>query len=98
VICPQLDPRFALAACRGQDPELFFPSKGDDVRPARAICSGCLVLDPCREWALAHELMGIWGGLTACERRKERAARGLRCTEPEHIDRANLSPLPTVAM
>lgn len=63
----------ARAACRDVDPELFFPS--GDARPARLqeqralqVCSGCPVREPCREWALALQPVGVWGGTTAVQR------------------------------
>ena len=66
----------ARAACRGADPELFFPIGRDDVdRPeidaAKEICAGCSVLDECLAYALTtHQPDGIWGGLTTSERRR----------------------------
>ena len=71
--CDGLDWR-ANAACRGTDPELFFPD--DDSGPARArikqaktICRGCPVSVSCLNWALTSgEEGGIWGGLTEAER------------------------------
>jgi WhiB family redox-sensing transcriptional regulator len=48
-----------------------------EVRLARRRCTGCPVWRECREYALANgEGEGIWGGLTARERRalvKQRA-------------------------
>lgn len=35
---------------------------------AKAICSHCPVQIACREWALANEQFGVWGGTTARER------------------------------
>ena len=77
----------ARAACRGTDPELFFPIGRDDVdRPeidaAKEICAGCPVLDDCLDYALAtHQPDGIWGGLTTSERqrlaRRRARARGV---------------------
>ncbi len=70
------------AACRvGVDPELFFPAteRGAEhdaqVSAARAVCTGCPVLAQCREWALAGLPDGVAGGMTATERRTERARR-----------------------
>lgn len=63
------------AACRGTDPELFFPVGRDDVeRPetdaAKEICAGCPVVDECLAYALTtRQPDGIWGGLTTSERR-----------------------------
>lgn len=65
-----------LAACKGVDPELFFPERGDDTRPAKAICRGCDVRFECLEFALAGaEKFGVWGGLSERERRRIRRAR-----------------------
>lgn len=63
------------AACRGEDPELFFPVGRDDVdRPeidaAKEICDRCPVLDECLDYALqTRQPEGIWGGLTSTGRR-----------------------------
>jgi WhiB family transcriptional regulator, redox-sensing transcriptional regulator len=70
------------AACRRSDPELFFQD-GDigsarvTIKEAKLICRGCPVNAACLSWALASgEQAGIWGGLTADERRRLfRAAR-----------------------
>lgn len=60
------------ASCRGGDPAvvaLFFPAKGNQLRKAQAICSGCPVRTPCLEHALDRpELTGIWGGTTDTDR------------------------------
>ena len=67
-----------LAACRGEDPELFFPVGNDGpalIQQALAItvCRRCPALIQCRTWALAAgETAGVWGGLTADERRAAR--------------------------
>jgi WhiB family redox-sensing transcriptional regulator len=61
----------AHAACRGMGPELFFTERGEDVRPAKAICSGCPVAVPCGAAAGEH---GIWAGTSARERNQARRA------------------------
>ena len=71
------------AACRDEDPELFFPigSTGPalvQLQQAKAVCAGCQVQSVCLEWALAAGVEhGVWGGLGEEERRslKRRAAR-----------------------
>ena len=62
------------ALCREVDSgDLFFPEKGDSPRAAKRICANCEVRDECLTWAINHnEAWGIWGGLTALERRKLR--------------------------
>ena len=64
------------AACRGKDPELFYPAGTTGPAPvqadlAKAICHRCPVLDNCLQSALdTREDWGIWGGTTPTERRK----------------------------
>jgi WhiB family redox-sensing transcriptional regulator len=71
-----------LAACRDEDPELFFPigtagPARDQIKRARAVCRRCPVVDECLLWALtAGQAEGIWGGLTAEERRAFRHQSG----------------------
>jgi WhiB family redox-sensing transcriptional regulator len=62
------------ARCKAAPVNLFFPERGDDVRPAKLICAGCPVLVECRAYALAAgaDLQGVWGGLSAKERRESR--------------------------
>lgn len=67
------------ALCRGTEPELFFPEKGDSkgVEEVRAICHACPVEETCLEFALVtHETHGVWGGTTERERRVLRRQRG----------------------
>jgi len=74
-----------LALCAQTDPELFFPGKGQPVRPAKRVCAGCEVRAECLQEALDRgERFGIWGGLTARERRAlaRQPRRVRRC--PEH--------------
>jgi WhiB family transcriptional regulator, redox-sensing transcriptional regulator len=69
----EVDWRFR-AACRTEDPELFFPigSSGPVLRQlaeAEAVCRRCLVLLQCRLWAFSTgQETGVWGGLSASER------------------------------
>jgi WhiB family redox-sensing transcriptional regulator len=74
------------AACRSQDPELFFPIGTTDralaqLKRAKAVCNSCPVQAPCLDWALRSEPIGqesgVCAGLSEGERRalKRRAAR-----------------------
>ncbi len=64
------------ASCRGIDPELMYPRRGELVDPARAVCDNCPVIDDCLEYALAGgERFGIWGGMSERERRRIRRDR-----------------------
>ena len=58
-------------ACRGLDPEVFYPVSEEDATDAKRICGTCSVRDQCLEFALANrEADGIWGGATEKERRR----------------------------
>lgn len=72
------------AACRGVDPELFFPV-GDtgpalvQVEAAKAVCRRCPVSAECLAFALTtRQDAGVWGGLTEDERAalRRRITRG----------------------
>jgi WhiB family redox-sensing transcriptional regulator len=65
------------AACQGKNGDLFFPERGFEaaayVEAAKAICAGCDVRQPCLEYAVrTHTNVGVWGGLSAYERRNKR--------------------------
>lgn len=67
-----------LGACQGLDPDIFFPDRGESLRPAKAVCDKCIVKDECLEYALASgERFGVWGGTSERERRRIRKARRL---------------------
>ncbi|MGY1583847.1 WhiB family transcriptional regulator [Streptomyces sp. MN13] len=71
------------AACRVEDPELFFPIGNTgpallQIEEAKSVCRRCPVVERCLEWALEMgQNDGVWGGLSEDERRslKRRAAR-----------------------
>ncbi|MFD8701477.1 WhiB family transcriptional regulator [Kitasatospora sp. NPDC059648] len=77
------------AACRRDEAGLFFaPSKEPTAarlsreEQAKQVCARCPVLLECREHALAQpEPYGVWGGLTAAERRVVLARRRRRDAE-----------------
>ena len=70
------------AACRGLDPQVFFPDEEEperlpgagDTAPgdaAKAVCDRCPVRQPCLEWAIAtREKEGVWGGCDERDRRR----------------------------
>ena len=59
------------AACRGIDPDVFYPVSDEDAEPAKEICDRCSVRTACLEWALStRERDGVWGGATEKERRR----------------------------
>jgi len=61
------------AACRGVDPDIFFPPRGDHngANRALAICARCPVRADC-EAANLHQRSGVWGGTVERQRRKLR--------------------------
>lgn len=79
-------PWHAGAACRRDEAGLFFaPSKEPTAarlareEAAKRVCARCPVLLECREHALLMpEPYGVWGGLTAAERRVVLARRRRR--------------------
>lgn len=63
-----------LAACREEDPELFFPvgttGAAAQIEQAVAVCRRCPAIEPCRQWALdTRQMHGVWAGLTERDRR-----------------------------
>ncbi|MEU1279956.1 WhiB family transcriptional regulator [Streptomyces sp. NPDC005805] len=82
-------PWHAEAACRRDEAGLFFaPSKEPTAarlsreEAAKRVCARCPVMIECREHALLQpEPYGVWGGLTAAERRVVLARRRRRETE-----------------
>ena len=58
------------ARCRGTDPELFYPARGESQEAARSVCRRCAVRPECLASALANgEKFGTWGGISEKERR-----------------------------
>ena len=63
------------AACRDEDPELFFPigTTGPallQVEDAKSVCRRCAVVEDCLSWSLeTSQEAGVWGGLSEDERR-----------------------------
>ena len=67
------------AACRGADPELWFPDRGDHatITAALAVCAECPVRPECLDESLRlpASTTGIWGGETDRGRRRIRRQR-----------------------
>ena len=59
------------AACRGVEPDIFYPASDEEADVAKAVCAVCPVRQPCLEYALSsRERDGVWGGATEKERRR----------------------------
>jgi WhiB family redox-sensing transcriptional regulator len=73
-----------LAACRDEDPELFFPvgKTGPallQIEDAKEVCRRCEVVEDCLRWALeTGQDAGVWGGMSEDERRSIRKTAGTR--------------------
>jgi WhiB family transcriptional regulator, redox-sensing transcriptional regulator len=79
VLPPGVDTRWQQdAACQAvEDPDVFFPGKGNAGEAAKRICAACPVLKECLTFALAtmpHPLedYGVYGGLLPAERARLR--------------------------
>lgn len=60
-------------------PDAFFPEKGSsnlraELIGAKAICRECPIRKQCADYGIRWEEFGIWGGLTAKDRKKLRLA------------------------
>jgi WhiB family redox-sensing transcriptional regulator len=78
------------AACRDMGPEIFFPTSGDALEPARRVCARCAVIAKCRMTALNDpSLQGVWAGTSARERTRMRTA--LRLTSPYRFEQASMA-------
>lgn len=75
VIPVQPEPWMDGALCTQADPEMFYPDKGGDPKPAKALCQLCGSRADCLAYALEHnERYGVWGGMTRKERQRIRRA------------------------
>jgi WhiB family redox-sensing transcriptional regulator len=76
------------AACRGINPEVFYPPKGDPSLSAAALrfCRQCIVRRTCLDYANTSpvELDGVWGGMVPRDRRRDRVRRGLTVRRGAH--------------
>jgi len=68
-------PWMQWGACRDADGVNFFPTRGQEARPAKAVCwRRCPVREACLSFAMADpDLQGVWGGTSERERRRGRS-------------------------
>ncbi len=93
----QAGPWHTEAVCRRDEAGLFFaPSKEPTAarlareEAAKGVCARCPVMIECREHALLQpEPYGVWGGLTAAERRVVLARRRRREMELKAVSPGN---------
>ena len=85
--------RLARPRYRGDEPcinqwDLFHTPDGQAGGPPRgfrkalALCATCPSLEPCKQWAIAHEQYGIWGGTTEVERDRYRRENNIEVVAP----------------
>ncbi|MDI3419472.1 WhiB family transcriptional regulator [Streptomyces luteolus] len=94
------------AVCRRDEAGLFFaPSKEPTAarlareEAAKRVCARCPVMVECREHALLQpEPYGVWGGLTAAERRVVLARRRRRDMELKKAAQAAQAATPAEAI
>ena len=80
-------------ACVAKATSIFFPdprtrSITKEMQEAIALCNGCRVKTPCLQYALHHELHGIWGGMTEGQRKVLRKELQIRVVTPGYVDPA----------
>jgi WhiB family redox-sensing transcriptional regulator len=68
------------AACRDENPDMFYTDNAQIVQQARKVCFGCPVRMECQQFALANgEWWGVWGGMSQTQLRthgnRRKAAR-----------------------
>ena len=77
------------AACVGKSELFFSDHKSSVVRAAKQICSTCVVRLKCLEHAMNNVEFGVWGGMTANERRVAKRKSAIVLEEqPKECDRA----------
>ena len=70
-ISKELEPIYKNANCINCSSEWFFPTigkgkpstkPGSPLYNAFALCADCKVIDLCKEFAIKHKCVGVWGG------------------------------------
>ena len=76
VLLPGRPAWWADAACRGRPDLNWFPDRGEApaAAAAKAVCAGCPSAAACLAFAIEEHIdIGVWGGMSASERRRARA-------------------------
>lgn len=73
----------AFGACRGMDPDIFYPQRGEAYTTALNVCRRCRVREECLEYALEETWqVGIWGGMSAKQRQALRRSQPMPGQKP----------------
>jgi len=69
------------AHCKDRTDIEFFPELGSNGTQAKKFCRPCPVKSECLQYAIDNNLNdGVWGGMSAIERRTLKRKARLRCT------------------
>lgn len=84
-----MDDLVGIPGC-ANDPDAYFVdgvgTQGiETVRMAKAMCKECPIRLQCLEFAMKHPQQGIWGGLSARERRQLKRAVSARSVSPHNV-------------
>jgi WhiB family redox-sensing transcriptional regulator len=71
------------AACVGKSDLFFSDNMSTVVRKAKEVCSTCVVRLKCLDHAMEHHEFGVWGGMTANERRRAKSKKSLEVASDE---------------
>lgn len=71
------------AACIGKSDLFFSDNMSTVVRKAKEVCSTCVVRLKCLDHAMKHHEFGVWGGMTANERRVAKNKKSIAVTVDE---------------
>lgn len=77
-----------FAACKDEDPELFFPigqsgPAKQQEQQAKQVCWRCPVMELCGKWAIAtRQRTGVWGGMSEHDRDLLHRRKGRRTFRP----------------
>lgn len=75
--------KYEAPLCAEVGGEYWYPEdisgngKNENTTLAQSICGNCRHRIECAEWGIAKERFGVWGGLTANQRRIIRRKRGI---------------------
>lgn len=67
--------------CQEMDPDLFFESEDKNsylqLRLVKQVCFNCPSQQTCLDYAVQHDVHGVWGGTTQHERRTYQRRNGI---------------------
>lgn len=95
---------FRDAKCIGQDPSVFDGETLRGILQAKKICNTCPIRAACARWAVLTQDFGVWGSLTARERRRKAKGKTviditeLRLLETELTKLVSDSPIEQLAV